>query len=230
LTQGSWTRATAVPPGGQLPDDATCAARVQKNSWEPRPDNDKANHTNFYASGAWVPHATSDDPSVGFATQRVTGGFTGATDEILPCAACTSGFPVGTVRAQAIVESFWHQNALGACGDSPSQTQPQTHGCESVGILQVRAADVPIKWNPGAWPFAFESTAWNVDYTLGLRRACYNGLTTWLTQFNSSYKAGDLWGCIGLWYSGRFPDDPANGYIVKVQQALQDRPWTQPNS
>ncbi len=220
-----WTPNTLIPPGGQLPDDATCAARVRKTSWEPRSDNNQANHTNLYASGAWKPHATSSDPSQAYATERVTGNFTGTTDEILQWAACKWGFPVDTVRAQAVIESYWHQNVLGDCGNN---TQSQTHGCSSVGILQVRGADIPPT-HPGTWPYAYESTAWNADYTLGIRRACFEGKTTWLTQFNSSYQAGDLWGCVGLWFSGRFHDEAANGYIAKVQQALQNRVWTQPN-
>lgn len=225
-TQTAWTPDTLIPPGGQLPSDATCAARVKKTTWEPRPDNNQANHTNVYASGAWRPHNLSSDPSQNYAASRVTGNFTGTTDEILQWVACKWGFPVDTVRAQAIIESYWHQNAQGDCNGG--KTQSVTHGCESVGILQVRDADIP-ETHPGTWPYAYESTAWNADYTLGIRRACFNGMTTWLTQFNSSYKAGDLWGCIGLWYSGRFHDDAANGYIAKVQQALKDRAWTQSN-
>jgi hypothetical protein len=211
-----------IPPGGQLPDDATCAASVHHTSWEPRPDNDKANHTNVYASGAWRPHPLSDEPSQAYAGARTTGNFTGTTDEILQWAACKWGFPVDTVRAQAVKESYWHQSNLGDCGNT---TQPATHGCSSVGILQVRGADIPPT-HPGTWPFAYQSTAWNADYTLGMRRACYEGKTTWLTQFNSSYKAGDMWGCIGLWFSGRFHDAPADGYIAAVQQIYRDRTWT----
>ncbi len=209
-----------------MPSDATCAARVQKTTWEPRPDNKQANNTNEYASGAWRPHNLSSDPSQNYAAARLTGNFSGTTDEILQWAACKWGFPVDTVRAQAVVESYWHQSAEGDCNGG--KTQSVTHGCESVGILQVRGADIPPT-HPGTWPFAYQSTAWNVDYTLGIRRACFDGKTTWLTQFNSSYKAGDLWGCIGLWFSGRFHDDAANGYIVKVQQALQNRTWKQSN-
>ena len=36
---------TQLPPGAALPSSAACAARVHQSSWEPRADNDTANHT-----------------------------------------------------------------------------------------------------------------------------------------------------------------------------------------
>ena len=45
--------------------------------------------------------------------RRVTGGFTGTTDEIIQWAACKWGWSDNVVRAQAIRESEWHQDALG---------------------------------------------------------------------------------------------------------------------
>lgn len=220
-----WAPDTLIPPGGQLPSDATCAARVKKSSAEPRSDNNTANHTNLYASGAWSPHALSSDPSQTYAGLRLTGNFTGTTDEILQWAACKWGFPVDTVRAQAVVESYWHQNALGDCNGQP--TQSVTHGCESVGILQVRGANIPPT-HPGTWPDAYQSTAWNVDYTLGIRRACFEGKMTFLNDpgKHGGYSAGDMWGCIGFWYSGDWHTSAAEGYITKVKQAMQNHAWT----
>ncbi|HTD50055.1 MAG TPA: hypothetical protein VK771_05615, partial [Acidimicrobiia bacterium] len=34
-----------LPPGALLPTDAECAARIHRTSWEPRPQNNTANHT-----------------------------------------------------------------------------------------------------------------------------------------------------------------------------------------
>jgi autotransporter family porin len=224
-SQTPWSPNTLIPPGGQLPDDATCAARVQKSSWEPRPDNKQANNTNVYASGAWRPHTLSSDPSQNYAALRVTGNFSGTTDEILQWVACKWGFPVDTVRAQAVVESYWHQNVNGDCNGQ--KTQPETNGCESVGILQVRGANIPPT-HPGTWPYAYQSTAWNADYTLGIRRACFEGKMTWLNDPGKAggYSAGDMWGCVGFWYSGDWHVSAAETYITKVKQALQNRTWT----
>jgi hypothetical protein len=89
-------------------------------------------------------------------------------------------------------------------------------------------SEAPIFRRPilGTWPAAWTSTAFNVDYTLAVRRLCYDGDETWLHNFNPSYAAGDLWGCIGRWYSGRWHDPAANQYIQKVQSTLAAKTWT----
>jgi hypothetical protein len=210
-----------LPPGATLPNDAQCASEIARSSWEPRLDNRIANQTNVYTQGFRLQSSYFADfgPSFG---ARVTGNFTGTTDEILRWAACKWGFDENTVRAQAVIESYWHQSTLGDCGE---QTQPQTNGCSSVGILQVRGADIPPT-QPGTWPAAWTSTAFNADYTLAIRRLCYEGKETWLRDFNSTYAAGDLWGCIGRWFSGRWHDAAADGYIQRVRDTMNARTWT----
>jgi autotransporter family porin len=61
---------------------------------------------------------------------------------------------------------------------------------------------------------------------MAIRRLCFDGKETWLTQYNASYGPGDLWGCIGRWYSGRWHDAGAEQYIPKVQAALAAKVWT----
>jgi autotransporter family porin len=151
----------------------------------------------------------------------VDGNFAGTTDEIIQWAACKWGFDTDSVRAQAVAESSWYQSWLGDCRYT---TQPVTHGCASVGLLQVKAADIPTTW-PGAWPDAYTSTAFNVDFTLSVRRACFDGKVTWLTQFNPAYRAGDEWGCIGEWYSGRWYTADAQAYITAVKADLAAKTW-----
>src|SRR4029077_15737793 len=89
-----------LPPGSALPSDAECAREIAKNPWEPRPGNRTANQVNVYAQGfrlrnsylgSWYPPYEA----------RVTGNFTGTTDEILRWGACKWGFDENTVRAQA---------------------------------------------------------------------------------------------------------------------------------
>jgi hypothetical protein len=213
---------TTLPPAARLPSEAVCARDVGNNTWEPRPENSKANHTNVYGQGFRLHSSYLASYGAGY-EDRVTGNFSGTTDQILRWGACKWGFDENTVRAQAVIESYWKQSTLGDCVGRP--TQSATHGCESVGILQVKGADMPPT-HPGTWPAAWTSTAFNVDYALAIRRLCFEGRETWLRQSNANYAAGDLWGCIGRWFSGRWHDSGANQYIEKVQSTNAAKPWT----
>jgi hypothetical protein len=204
-----------LSPGNALPSDAECATRVQRSSWEPRPDNATANNTNIYAQGHRL--TGSYLKQYGY-EQRVTGNFTGTTDEILQWGACKWGIDENIVRAQAVQEGYWHQSTLGDCN---GKTQPETHGCESVGILQVKGADIPPT-HPGTWPYAFQSTAFNVDYTYAIWRACFERKETWLGK--SNYHAGDIWGCIGRWFSGDWYGK-SQDYVTAVKGYLANKEW-----
>ncbi len=91
-------------------------------------------------------------------------------------------------------------------------------------------------WNPswgynwagnqdGTFPFTRDSTAMALDYMASQIRGCYEG---WQWELGSSYKAGDLWGCAGAWYSGNWHDSAAETYISHVQNALSTKPWLAP--
>jgi hypothetical protein len=205
---------TTLPPGSTLPSDATCAARVRLSAWEPRPDNATANHTNVYLQGYRL--TGSNLGPYGYQA-RVTGNFTGTTDEVLQWGACKWGIDENIVRAQAEQESHWHQSTLGDClGGSVAAT----HGCQSVGILQIKGANIPAT-HPGTWPYAYQSTAFNVDYMLGMLRSCYEGKETWL---GNGYHAGDIWGCVGRWFSGDWYGNSLN-YISIIQRNLANKDW-----
>jgi autotransporter family porin len=176
-------RFTTLPPGSSLPSGADCAARVRRTT-EIRPENYTANHNRGSRANA----NTRTDWS-GFI--RVDGNFVGTTDEIIQWAACKWGIDEDIVRAQAIKESYWYQSNVGDNGDS-------------FGITQVRQSA-----HPSAFQFSINaknSTAYNLDYTYASWRACYEGAYTWLNsvEHNGTYKAGDVWGCVGLWFSGRW--------------------------
>jgi hypothetical protein len=206
---------TLLPPGSPLPSDATCAALVQGSSWEPRPQNATANHTNPYAQGYRLT-AASDLAQYGYES-RVTGNFTGTTDQILRWAACKWGWDEDMVRAQAVQESDWVQADLGDCRGGLARG-----GCQSLGILQVKGADEPPTW-PGSWPYAAQSTAFDADYALAVMRACFEGKETWL---GNGYHAGDIWGCIGRWFSGDWYQN-SQDYIASVQGYYKNKPWLQ---
>jgi autotransporter family porin len=223
-----------LPPGAALPSDSQCAARVLQSSWEPRPDNATANQTRASASQLQIFRADGwggvDNRANAVLRQRVTGAFSGTTDEIIQWGACKWGFDVNVIRAQAATESWWHQDAVGdltadaALWPPGATCQDGAHCYQSYGLLQ-------IKWTywMSAWPASRDSTAFNVDAALGWRRTCYEGYIQWLsapgTSGYPSYGPGDLWGCVGQWFSGGWYDPGAISYISNVQNNLRNQVW-----
>jgi hypothetical protein len=213
-------RFATLPPGSTLPTDAQCAARVRPAA-EIRPQNAAPNA-----------RRGSADPSQPGLYGRVTGNFVGTTDEIIQWAACKWGFDEDVVRAQTAKESWWTQGAGGDLTSNPSNCPPG-HGLgvdghpgqcpESYGVQQVR---YPY-WG---WAFmdAIDSTAYNLDVALAARRNCFEGNETWLNtvERGRDYAKGDLWGCVGLWFSGRWYTGPSVTYINEVQSYLNQRIWT----
>ncbi len=207
-------RFSTLPPGSPLPSGAECAGRVRRSEWEPRPENTQANRTRG-VRGVRIDGA-SDAYNARLAG-RIDGDFTGTTDEIIQWGACKWGFDEDLVRAVAVVESWWKQSTVGDNGDS-------------FGLLQVRA---PV--HVGTFPYARDSTAYNVDFSLAWRRACYDGEFTWMNHAGKQggYAKGDEWGCIGAWFSGDWYDGDENvpysgarPYIREVKQRLAERTWT----
>ena len=96
---------------------------------------------------------------------------------------------------------------------------------ESIGLMQVR---YPY-WRP-AFPSATNSSAYNLDYSLAARRSCFEGYETWLNtvERGRKYAAGDLWGCVGLWFSGRWYVPGGVNYSTTVQKYLAQRIWETP--
>jgi autotransporter family porin len=173
-----------LPVGSVLPSGAECAGRVRR-AVEVRPENGVANANRGSRANA----NTRADWS-GFA--RVDGDFAGTTDEIIQWAACKWGIDENIVRAQVIKESYWYQSANGDNG-------------ESWGLGQVRDTAHQSAFQFGSVN-ARNSSAYNLDYTYASWRACFEGVYTWLNtvERNGTYAAGDVWGCLGVWFSGRW--------------------------
>ena len=218
-------QAQTLPPGAALPSDAECAGRVVKSA-EIRPANAHFNQTRGMQKNInekWL--------------DRVTGDFTGTTDEILQWAACKWGIDADIVRAQAAKESYWTMSNLGDFGTDPAACVPgheigvdgKAGECpQSVGIMQIR---YPYHGPPAGrppWPEAAQSTAYNVDYTYAIWRSCYEGDFDWLNtlEHGATYAPGDVWGCVGLWFSGRWHTQPADEYIAAVRTYFDERVWT----
>lgn len=205
--------------GGALPSDATCAARV-RDTGEIRPNNAAANATTW---GSRSPEFS-----------RSTGNFAGSTDEIIQWAACKWGFDENTLRAQAAKESYWNQGNLGDYTTDPNNCAPghpigrdgRPGQCpESVGIMQVRAP-----YFRDSVEGALRSTAYNLDVALNVWRRCYEGQETWLNDVERGrqYAAGDAWGCIGRWFSGRWYTAGSVDYINAVRGYLDQQIWLDP--
>ncbi|HSJ91296.1 MAG TPA: hypothetical protein VK917_04465, partial [Ilumatobacter sp.] len=179
----SGDRFETLPVGAELPSGDECAARVRPAP-EIRPENAVQNATRGFANG----YRTGDWS--GFA--RVDGDFTGTTDEIIQWAACKWGIDEDIVRAQIIKESYWYMSANGDNG-------------ESWGLGQVRDTAHPSAFQYQAVN-ARNSSAYNLDYTYASWRACYEGAYSWLNtvERGQTYGPGDVWGCLGLWFSGRW--------------------------
>jgi hypothetical protein len=164
---------------------------------------------------------------------RVNGNFTGTTKEILRWAACKWGINQNIVYAQAAVESWWRQNTQGDFGTDASACPPnhrnlnaQGQCAQSYGILQNR-----YPYETSAWPAAGNSTAMNADTAYAIWRSCYDGYETWLNTVDrgSQYQKGDVWGCVGRWFAGRWRTAPALQYIAKVKQYRSERIWETPD-
>ena len=76
----------------------------------------------------------------------------------------------------------------------------------------------------GTFPFTRDSTAAAADYWGAYIRGCYEGWAYWLKS-SGPYAAGDLWGCVGSWYSGDWHSSAANGYISRVQGQDNSHTW-----
>ena len=223
-----------LPPGAKLPSGMQCARWVRGS---PSPENRPANKTFNDTAGQHVGPGffpVGDSPQVQALAARISGAFTGTTEEILRWAACKWGISQDIVFAQAAVESWWQQDELGDWGTQAGRCPPG-HGrgadgrpgaCpESYGILQDK---YPLE-QPG-WPGIAKSTAMNADAAYAIWRSCYDGYEVLLNDEPKGrlYRAGDVWGCVGRWNTGSWYTPHAESYINLVQEYLRERIWEQP--
>ena len=223
-----------LPSGTRLPRaDALCTALVTHRRWEPRSENYAANHTVPTSKVQWP---TGSDQVYWHRwiakRKRVTGRYTGTTDEIIRWAACKWGLDENLVRAVAVEESHWHQSRLGdVCG-----SQGANQGEASYGLFQVKNAHCDGSPDMGGYPWTQQSTSLNADFFGARMRACFNGdfydggdwlyggerIGKIIATHGSSYA---FWGCVGAWYSGDWYSSAASNYIRDVKGYLAAKMW-----
>jgi autotransporter family porin len=228
-------RFATLPPGAALPSGSQCATWVRTRPYpENKGANRRANQTTGHPVGAGF--FQGDDPRAGTRiAARVDGQFTGTTREILRWAACKWGVDEDLVLAQAAIESWWQQGTLGDWTGDASRCAPgrgpgvdgRPGQCpESFGILQNR-----YPYERPAWPGIASSTAMNADLAYGIWRTCFEGYEGWLNTVDRGrdYTAGDAWGCVGRWFSGRWHVAAGEQYAGRVRGYLDQRIWETAN-
>lgn len=225
---------TTLAPGSALPTEAECAARVVRSTWEPRPSNAEENATVPAAGSITLPRDNwGGNPQGEAMKDRVTGNFTGTTDEVMQWAACKWGFSDNHVRATASTESAWHQDdgrnigfgdyhtTVGMCqARSPIGVHGGNDCPSSFGLLQIKDFGGATGPHEGTYPHSIDSTAFNVDYTLAMRRACFEGLL-WI----GTASRGDAEGCAGLWFAGDYNTAADDDYLAVWRNHLANRTW-----
>lgn len=208
-----------LPPRSPLPSDQACAQAVRSTPFaETHPENAVANQT---AGGPAVRIDGADEEYNAVLAPRITGDFTGTTEELIRWVACKWGFDEDLTRARAWTESSWSILTFGDQIDNQQACDilALASPCyQSYGLLQVKGTV-----HDNTYPFAHESTAWGLDYAMAWQRACYEGGFSWLVE--QGYTAGDVNGCVGAWFSGNWFDDLAVIYLADVAANLNNRPW-----
>jgi hypothetical protein len=223
-----------------LADDAEAAARVHRSRWEVRTANSRYNHTTpeSLLLQHKDPATLAYDPRWNtYILDRITGHFTGTTDEIFQWVAVKWGIPDNLLRTLAVIESGWRQSNYGDYVADPAECPAgyTTIPCPvSFGIVGTKSTS----W-PGLFPWNRDSTAAAVEALGGWLRGCYEGWVWWLRDHGNTsrgaYAAGDLWGCVGAWYSGDWHDGRAGlpsgeNYITKARKIYYSAPWLRPGA
>jgi len=222
-----------LPPGAKLPSGATCARLVNA---APQAEDKAANAPYNQRKGQHVgaKFLATDAPQAQKLAKRINGDFTGTTIDILRWAACKWGINQDIVFAQAAVESWWQQDTLGGWVTNRADCPPaRTLGQKGKpGQCPVTYGILQNTYEPGGnWPAMAQSTAMNADAAYAVWRSCYDGYSTWLNTMprGGQYHKGNVWGCVGRWFSGQWLNPPALGYIAQVKEYMREKIWLAPD-
>jgi hypothetical protein len=199
---------------GQKPvSDAAAARKVVRSAFEPRPANRGATHRVPTSAQLRAFRRQSDNPYAKY----VTGRFRGTTDEVMQWVAAKWGLAPDLVRAVGAKESWWRMSTVGDNGDSFGLFQVRRpYHCRGTRVCGLFRRDAAL----------------NADYWGSIVRSYYDGRQPWLNTVGGNgarYAAGDLWGSIGAWFSGRWHDAGAEGYVAAVKDYMAQRIWRTPD-
>jgi hypothetical protein len=201
----------------QLPGDAACGQQVHESSWEPRPDNNRPNHTippsdAVHASLAAKPR-DSNYAAIWYTwlRPRVTGAHVGTTDENIQWAACKWGISDNLLRAIAVHESTWTQydtyssgRCVGTMGCGDMITQPSAASRKYCAFISRYGHDYERDYGQGRCPATFSIVgvkSWQ-DPAWGAMVDNQNGTFPYSrdsTAFALDYLASFLRGCYEGW-------------------------------
>jgi hypothetical protein len=110
---GGFSDIELLPPSATLPTVHTCAVRVHASAWEPRPQNEDENYN---TADLVVPAIDGvDDDAQAFYLTRIAAvnqaDIVGTTDELIQFFSCYWGVDDESMRARALIESSWDQEA-----------------------------------------------------------------------------------------------------------------------
>ena len=220
-----------LPPGSPLPTGQHCTELLDAH---PAPETLPANAAANSRTGHRLAADAVDTGGTGRRARhlmaRVDGRFTGSTQDVLRWGACKWGLDEQVVSALAQVQSSWRQDKVDDWRSDPDGCPPgHAPGADgraglcpqAHGIMQVR-----YPYARSAFPGAERSTAMNVDTALAIVRSCYEGYEKRLDDVERSrpYGAGDLWGCVGRWYTGRWCTRSSLGCLTRVRSAVRALP------
>ncbi len=204
-----------LPPGATLPSESTCITQVNAS---PLPENAPWNendgspaefNSNQPPAGA-VPSyfyqnapCCTELPHSDFA--HVDGNYSGTTDDLIRITACKWGIDEDYVRAQAEIESGWHQDCAAAhggtgCNEGGDLNNP--NGCTPISITG--DAITPITPNGtfcelqafGGVAATSQYASWSI-----VQSKVYYEWFTWpmmeeSTPFGLDYRYAEMRGCI----------------------------------
>ena len=231
-------------PGASLPTESSCIAAVnaspiQENAPWNQDDGSPAHWNSNQPPPGGVPsyfyqHAPccTELPNADFAS--VDGNYSGSTDDLIRITACKWGIDEDYIRAQALIESGWHQDCAAANGGSGCREggdMNNPNGCTPASIT----ANVITNITPnglfcemqgfGGLTGTNQYASWSIVQT-----KVYYEWFTWpmmeeSTPFGLDYRYAEMRGCINGDQYGYYHSQSSSGgadYKNAVSQALSD--------